>query len=60
WGWRQAWLIAAVTIFLTVVPIAFFGYVDRPSDLGQVPDGGNYETKILSDRRVESVTRDEA
>ena len=60
WGWRQAWLLAAATIFLTVIPIAFFGYVDRPSDLGQVPDGGNYETEILPDRSVKSVTRDAA
>jgi len=45
---------------MTVVPIAFFGYVDRPSDLGQVPDGGNYETKIVSTHRTTSVTRDVA
>ena len=60
WGWRQAWLIAAATILLTVIPIAFFGYVDKPADLGQVPDGGNYETKIVSDRGAKSVTRDVA
>ena len=60
WGWRQTWLIAAATILITVVPIAFFGYVDRPSDLGQVPDGGKYEDQIISDKRVKSVTRDVA
>ncbi|MDG2352509.1 MAG: MFS transporter [Acidimicrobiales bacterium] len=60
WGWREAWLIAAVTILITVVPIAFFGYVDRPSDLGQVPDGGKYEDQIVSDKRAKSVTRDVA
>jgi len=60
WGWRQAWLIAAATILLTVIPIAFFGYVDKPADLGQLPDGGNYETKIVSDHGAKSVTRDVA
>ena len=60
WGWRQTWLIAAATILITVVPIAFFGYVDRPSDLGQVPDGGKYEDQIVSDKRAKSVTRDVA
>ena len=60
WGWRQAWLIAAVTILLTIAPIAFFGYVDRPADLGQVPDGGNYKSKIVSNQRAKSVTRDAA
>jgi len=60
WGWREAWLIAAVTILTTVVPIAFFGYVDRPSDLGQVPDGSKYEDQIVSNKRAKSVTRDVA
>ncbi len=60
WGWREAWLIAAVTILITVVPIAFFGYVDRPSDLGQVPDGSKYEDQIVSNKRAKSVTRDVA
>ena len=60
WGWRQTWLIAAASILITVVPIAFFGYVDRPSDLGQVPDGGKYEDQIVSGKRAKSVTRDVA
>ncbi len=38
-GWRGAWLVAAATIVLTVVPIAWFVLVDRPSDIGQTPDG---------------------
>lgn len=38
-GWRTAWVVAGVTIWLTVVPIARWALVDRPSDLGQLPDG---------------------
>ena len=57
WGWRQAWLVAAAAIFLTVVPIGLFGFVDRPANLGQVPDGGNSDTPIFLDRGVTSVVR---
>ncbi len=38
-SWRVAWLIAAGTIFGTVVPLGWFGLVDRPADVGQHPDG---------------------
>ncbi len=38
-SWRVAWLVAAVTILATVVPLARFGLVDRPADVGQLPDG---------------------
>ena len=37
--WRLAWVLAAIVIWLVVVPIARFGIVDRPSDVGQYPDG---------------------
>lgn len=39
YGWRTAWILAAVAIWLIVVPIARFGIIDRPSDVGQWPDG---------------------
>ncbi len=39
YGWRVAWVLAAVTIWVVVVPIAHFGIIDRPSDVGQRPDG---------------------
>ncbi len=39
WGWRQAWLAAAAVVVAVVVPIARFGMIDRPADVGQVPDG---------------------
>ena len=38
-GWREAWVLAALAIWLIVVPIARFGIIDRPSDVGQQPDG---------------------
>lgn len=38
-GWRDAWIVLGVVIWATVVPIARFAIVDRPSDIGQLPDG---------------------
>lgn len=39
WGWRIAWLAASAVIALTAVPVSWFGYVNRPADMGQLPDG---------------------
>jgi MFS family permease len=38
-GWRQAWLVTAVFIAVTVPSIGRFALIDRPSAIGQVPDG---------------------
>ena len=39
YGVRTAWLLAAIAVWIVVLPIAQFGIVDRPSDVGQQPDG---------------------
>jgi MFS family permease len=60
-GWRIAWLIAAIVIWITVIPIARLGMVDRPSDVGQVPDGPNLkESRPPKERTEDSTTRREA
>ncbi|MFV2065133.1 MAG: MFS transporter, partial [Chloroflexota bacterium] len=38
-GWRTAWVLAALAVWLVVIPIARFGIIDRPADVGQYPDG---------------------
>jgi MFS family permease len=38
-GWRSAWLVTAAAVWLLVLPIATVGMIDRPSDVGQRPDG---------------------
>jgi len=38
-GWRTTWLLLGVLVILTVLPIARFLIIDRPEDIGQVPDG---------------------
>lgn len=39
YGWRTAWVFAALAVWLIVVPIARFGIISRPSDVGQYADG---------------------
>lgn len=61
YGWRVAWLTSAVMIWLVVVPIARFGMIDRPSDVGQVPDGPNPKKMKPSKEQTRlSATRTEA
>jgi len=38
-GWRKAWLVAAAAVAVVVIPIAWFGMIDRPSAVGQRVDG---------------------
>lgn len=39
YDWRVAWATAGVIIWITVLPIARFGMIDKPASVGQVPDG---------------------
>lgn len=38
-GWRNAWLVEGIAIWVIVVPLALLGMRDRPASLGQQPDG---------------------
>jgi hypothetical protein len=38
-GWRAAWIVTGLTVWLVVVPIATRGMIDRPHDVGQQADG---------------------
>ncbi|MBC8194622.1 MAG: MFS transporter [Acidimicrobiia bacterium] len=57
WGWRMAWLAAAAVVALTAIPVSWFGYVNRPADLGQQPDGGLRPDEIEDRSTLPSVTR---
>ena len=60
-GWRVAWLVAAMIIWLVVVPIARYGMIDRPSDVGQVPDGPSpKKTRPPKEHAGADATRKEA
>ncbi len=55
-SWRWAWLIAAGTILVTVVPLGWFVMIDRPSDIGQLPDGGPAaDAAAQTDDRIERL-----
>lgn len=62
YSWRTAWLLAAAAVWLIVVPVGYFGIVDRPADVGQHPDGdtaplvtGAGESPVRSHSRREAV-----
>jgi MFS family permease len=38
-GWRGAWAVLGAMVWLVVLPIAIRGMIDRPSQVGQQPDG---------------------
>jgi MFS family permease len=38
-GWRLAWIVLALLTWVVILPIAFRGLIDRPSDVGQQVDG---------------------
>ncbi|MEJ7838848.1 MAG: MFS transporter [Thermomicrobiales bacterium] len=38
-GWREAWRVNAVVIWIVLVPVVVLLVRNRPADLGQLPDG---------------------
>ncbi len=38
-GWRTAWAVEGLAVWLIVIPLAVFAIKDRPAVLGQRPDG---------------------
>jgi len=38
-GWRWTWVVLGLGLLVVLLPIARFAIVDRPEDIGQVPDG---------------------
>jgi MFS family permease len=62
-SWRMAWLVAAAAVAAIVVPIGWFGLVDRPADVGQRPDGDSgprHREDTVEPRGSYSYTRGEA
>lgn len=64
-GWRTAWIVLGLAVWLIVVPIAVRGIIDRPLDVGQQPDGDaplDADESAAADREAAAVsfTRGEA
>ena len=45
-GWRWSWVVLGIGVFAIVLPIARFGIVDRPEDIGQLPDGDRLDATV--------------
>ena len=63
YGWRTSWVLLGVAVWLVVLPIAFFGIVNHPRDLGQRPDGeapAPDQGAVEAKRLARSYTRGEA
>ncbi len=60
YDWRLAWITAGVIIWITVLPIARLGMIDKPSTVGQVPDGVVRPETTYERVRTAAFTRAEA
>lgn len=59
-GWRRVWAVEAVVVLVVVVPVALFGLRDRPTDLGQSPDGDHRVVRVIEPVAERGATRAEA
>jgi MFS family permease len=62
-GWRGAWIVTGLVIWLVVVPLAMRVMIDHPRDVGQEPDGAEPSSDPDGDARAAaaaSYTRAEA
>ncbi|MEM7274372.1 MAG: MFS transporter [Actinomycetota bacterium] len=57
-SWRVAWLLAAAVITVTVIPLGYFGLIDRPESVGQVPDGRHPDGQVLDGRHPDGQVPD--
>jgi MFS family permease len=48
-GWRATWGLLALLVVIVLVPIALRGFVDRPQDVGQLPDGDTVADDLPAD-----------
>lgn len=61
YSWHTAWIASGILIWLVVIPIARFGIIDHPADVGQFPDGIDPTTDgETSSAAVPGATRREA
>jgi MFS family permease len=61
WGWRIAWPASGLIVIIVLVPMARWGLVDRPTDVGQHPDGADHvEAAEVAAAAGASMTRSQA
>jgi len=67
YGWRTAMILISLIIWIILLPAAIFLVKNRPSDIGEVPDGKSSQraavgsqTEETEDRHLEGLTLGEA
>ena len=60
WGWRTAWVVISVFVIVIVLPVAWFGFVNRPEDINQKVDGfsdslANFSREDISVSHKEAI-----
>jgi MFS family permease len=61
YSWRVAWIASGLVIWIVVIPIARFGMINYPNDVGQFPDGVEPTDETRHNASVsESLNRSEA
>ncbi len=59
-GWRATWVALGGLVAVVLVPVALRGFVDRPEDVGQRPDGDPDDGPGEEDGRVLTAAADAA
>lgn len=59
-GWRWSWLLLGVLVWGVVLPLAYWGMIDRPSDVGQQADGVAVPSRRRSCAPTRSLGRNQA
>lgn len=57
-GWRSAWAILGIAVWAVVLPIAHWGLIDDPRDVGQHPDGMAPRQRARTDHRTDDASRE--
>ncbi|MEX2533367.1 MAG: MFS transporter [Nitriliruptoraceae bacterium] len=59
-SWRITWLLLAGMVWAVVLPVALRGVIDRPSDVGQLPDGPDRQGRDRVMQKTRPFTRAQA
>ena len=56
-GWRKSYIIAGASVFLILLPIVYFFYINKPEEIGQTIDG-NHKSTSPQTEKVEGAEKE--
>ena len=56
-GWRNSYILAGMSVFLVLLPIVYFFYINRPEEIGQSVDGGR-ELSSAKSAKIETPEKE--